>query len=345
MRSLVLILCLISAALLFAGPSRADAADRAALEKVAASADVDASAQALYFLAEMDDKDLLFARALERYKASVARSPSHRYAPRAIARADLLRRHAEGNFAPYARLEQVRRDPALANAPEAIDALAHDAESFPPGLVRVEARMVVAEAYLGRMHRRDDGITVLRQITKDPAADPLTVRQASRELVDALVASGDLAGAAAASRSGDPRLGEEVKTLARRKNLHWIAIAALTAFALVAAVVLARGRSRRAAVAQAVRSWTRIALPFVAWMAILGGMLASQYESGHALPFALLALAVFVLTLVARASGAAGSNAPAAKAARAVLAAAGVMAAAFLVLESVDTGYLEGFGL
>ena len=328
------------------GGARADLpGDRASLEKAAASGDVDASAQATYFLAEMDDEEFFFARALERYQASVTRSPSHRYAPRALTRADLLRRHAEGNFAPYARLERVRRNPALANSPEAIDALARDAESFPPGLVRVEARSVVAEAYLGRMHRREDGISILRLVVKDPAADPLTVRQASRALVDALVASGDLTGAADAARTGDPRLGDEVKTLARRKNMHWGAIAALTVFALLAGVVIARGRSRLPAVGEAVRSWTKIALPFVAWMAILGGMLASQYERGHALPFFILGAAVFVLTLLARAWGAAGSGAPGAKAVRAVLSAASVLAAAFLVLESIDTGYLEGFGL
>ena len=362
MRSLVVILWLLFASLLVAGGARADSTqdvrdgmaakasgDRArarpSLEKAAASEDVDASAQATYFLAEMDDEDLLFARALERYRASVLRSPSHRYAPRAMTRADLLRRHAEGDFAPYVRLEQVRRDPALANAPEAIDALARDAESFPPGLVRVEARTVVAEAYLGRMHRRTDGITVLRKVVNDPAADPLTVRQASRELVDALVAEGDLAGAAEAAHAGDPKLARDVRTLVRRRNMHVGAISALSVFAILAVGVVARARSRLPVVGLAVRSWTKIALPLVAWMTIVGGMLASQYERGRALPFVLLGAAVFVLTVLARAWGAAGSRAPVAKAVRAVLSAASVVAAAFLVLESLDTGYLEGFGL
>jgi hypothetical protein len=204
---------------------------------------------------------------------------------------------------------------------------------------------VVAEAYLGRMHRRADGITVLRKVVNDPAADPLTVRQASRELVDALVLSGDLAGAADAARTGDPKLEGDVKTLVRRKNMHASAIAALTLFAIFAVAVIARGRSRLATVGNAVGAWTKIAIPFVAWMTILGGMLASQYERGHALPFFLLGAAVFVLTLLARAWGAAGSGAPAARAVRAVLSAASVVAAAFLVLESLDTGYLEGFGL
>ena len=48
-----------------------------------------------------------------------------------------------------ARLDRIRQDPAVANDPSAIEALARDADTFPAGTVRVDARMLVAEAWLG----------------------------------------------------------------------------------------------------------------------------------------------------------------------------------------------------
>ena len=77
---------------------------------------------------------------------------------RAGDRAEWLRSRSEGDFVPLTRLEKLRRDPAQSSDPAAVDGLAHDADSFPPGMVRVEARMLVSEAWLGRLHRPDDAI-------------------------------------------------------------------------------------------------------------------------------------------------------------------------------------------
>src|SRR5439155_12874544 len=137
--------------------------------------DAGAAAEALYRLAVIDDEAGAYARAIDEYRASVAKLPSNRYAARAMARTSALEAHAEGAFAPYARLERVRRNATLVNDAQTIDALARDAEAFPPGLVRVEARMVCAAAYLHRLARADDGIRELRRVLDDPiSADPLT---------------------------------------------------------------------------------------------------------------------------------------------------------------------------
>ena len=89
-------------------------------------------------------------------------------------------------------------------------------ESFPPGTVRVEARMLVAEAWLGRMHRADAAIASCAEVVDDRTADGLTVRLAERELVDALVASGRIDEAATEARTHATRLDpRSVRTVGR----------------------------------------------------------------------------------------------------------------------------------
>src|SRR5262249_18543205 len=73
---------------------------RQALEERARAADAEDAAKALYALGEMDDSAESYARALEEYRASVARLASHRFAARATARAEALASHAEGDFVP-----------------------------------------------------------------------------------------------------------------------------------------------------------------------------------------------------------------------------------------------------
>src|SRR5260370_22411513 len=90
-------------------------------------------------------------------------------------------------------LERIRNDPALSNDPATIEALARQAESSPADNVRGEARMLVAEAWLRRMNRPEDAIGELRTVADDPTSDALTAQLAARELVNALVASGELA--------------------------------------------------------------------------------------------------------------------------------------------------------
>src|SRR4051794_38096599 len=108
-RTWLTVLTLVAALFVRAAPAHAE--DRAALEREAASSDVETAASALYALATIDDAAGEYARAVERYRAAVAKLPSFRDAPRAVARAEQLEAHSEGAFVPLARLERVRRDP------------------------------------------------------------------------------------------------------------------------------------------------------------------------------------------------------------------------------------------
>jgi len=310
-----------------------------------ATGDDDRAAEAIFERAEAEDASFDFARAAADYDAAAARAPSSSVALRARARARILRDHAEGGWAPYARLERVRKDPALASDPGAMDDLARAADGFPPGAVRVEARTLVAAAYLGRLARPRDAIPLLRAVAADPASDALSAAQARRELVGALIGDGDLDAARAAAAS-DADLARDVQRARIRRLLHAGSLVTIASFALLAAraLVAARGRALPSA-AREVRAIALAPLAFAAWAAIVGGGLASAYESGNALPFALLGAAIAPLVLAARAWAAAGADHAAARAARGALAAASAFGAAFLVLEAVDPAYLSGFGL
>jgi hypothetical protein len=330
-----------------AAGARGDAGEREALEARARSGDADEASAALYALAELDDQAGDYARALERYRASVARLPSHRFALRATARADTLAAHAEGDFLPFAKLERVRRDPKLSNDARAIEALARDAESFPPGPVRVEARMLVAEAYLGRLGRRDEGLAMLQRVVDDASCDPVTRRFATRRAVEVLLARDDVAGAQAWTARGgaDAEISAMVRARARRGWAHRAALATLASLVLLAAAALLRARARGVSAAASVRMALPSALLFAAFVGGAGGALASAYEAGNARPFLVFAAASVPVLLLARAWAYAAPARLAARLARAGLCAAAVVAVGFLVLEYVDTDYLRGFGL
>lgn len=317
----------------------------------AADDDPQASAEAHYHAGESNEERGAFPEALTEYRAVLDAAPGSRWAVRASDRIEWIRSRSEGDFAPLRRLEQVRRDADLSADPGAIDALARDAEGFPPGMVRVEARMLVAEAWLGRMHRPADAIRELALVRDDPKTDPLTRRLAERELVDAYVGEGrtDEAVAEATKYSArlDPRFVRQVKRLVLRRSVQRFAAIVLAAFGVFSVVALVRAR-RQGALRQAwvaLRELAPAAIGFVAFVAIAGGILASQYESGNASPFLLLGATVLPLVLLARAWGAVGSQTRAARVGRALLCAVTVVAAAFVLLEKVYPDYLVGFGL
>ncbi len=116
------------------------------------------AAEMLFERAQAEEDRGDFAPALLHDRASIAAAPDSVWAQRAAARAAWLVARSEGDFEPLARLERVRRNPSLSADPGAVDALARDAEAFPPGQVRAEARVFVAEAYLGRMRRPADAL-------------------------------------------------------------------------------------------------------------------------------------------------------------------------------------------
>jgi tetratricopeptide (TPR) repeat protein len=338
-------------AALAAEPPRREQARLELLRATAADDDPPAVGEAFFVLGQLDEARGRFAEALEDDRAAVEAAPSTRWSLRASDRADWLRARSEGEFGPLARLEAVRRDASAASDPAAIDALAHDLESFPPGQVRVEARMLVAEAWLGRMHRPEDAIGELRQVVDDAKADVLTGRLAERQLVDALIATGRVDEAAAEARAHasrlDPRFVKQVGRLVIRARVRVAAIATLGAFVALAAWGLVRAAQRRqlGTAGHGVRAIAPVAFLFVAFVAVAGGILASNYESGNASPFLWLGAAVLPLVLVARAWSAVGSPRPGARVARATLSGGAVVAAAFVVLDALDPQYLSGFGL
>jgi hypothetical protein len=310
-----------------------------------------AIAEALFRKAEIEEQGLAFARAIDDDRACIAVAPHSRWAARASERIDWLLARSEADFVPLSRLERFRRDPALAGDSAAIEEFAREADTFPPGTVRVEARMLIAEAWLGRMGRPWDALALLRKVVEDPKADPLTASLAERELVEVLVAADRTRDAVdeAHAHAGllDAQFIRGVDRMDRRKWVRRGAIATLAAFVGLAAHSLFRARTHRPwrSAFRAVRAITPVAVPFVAFVAIIGGVLASRYESGNARPFLLFGTAALPLVLLARVWSAVGSQSPRARGARALLCGASLLAAAFVLLDVVSPDYLEGFGL
>ena len=315
----------------------------------AAEPSVDAAA--LFQAAEDDDRRHAYARALNEYDRAMQLAPSAAFIPKARARAQTLREHAEGDFVPFTALEAMRADRAATDDPAALEAFAAKADAFPAGPVRGEARMLVAEAYAGRLHRPADAVPLLEKVAADASADPLTARLALDMLVDVELTLGDLEAAGAAvqrhAKLAEPSLVKRVHTLLVRRALHRAALGLVAGAGtlILSALGSAAARGELAAAGRALRASYKLFAGFLAYVAIAGALLATAYEAGTSAPFFAFGVAALPLALGARAWAAVGSPAPAARASRAVVCAVAVFAAAFLVLERIDAEYLKGFGL
>jgi tetratricopeptide (TPR) repeat protein len=234
-------------AILASEPPRRDAA-REALER-ATRADDDriAVAEAYFRLGVLEEQDRAFERALAAQRACLAEAPTSGWARSARNRIGWISARSEGAFVPLAGLERVRHDPALAGDPASIDALAREAETFPPGRVRAEARMFVVEAWQTRPGKQEDTIAELRKVIVDPSSDSMDASFARRHLVEALVATGRLDEAASEVRTHqfEPKIKVEVERLVRRRTLRWSAIAELIGAVGVAVVVVMRALAVR----------------------------------------------------------------------------------------------------
>ena len=302
--------------------------------------------------AEADDEAFAFARAVARYDEGRALDPGSPRAPRAEARAAQLRAHAEGGFAPYVKLERLRRAPALSSDPRAVEQLVHDAEAFPPGAVRVEVWVLAAEAFAHRFERPRDADPLLRRVLVDPQADPVIAQKAARDLVTLQLARGDLDAARVAARlagtRADPKLLRDVERAIRRRSLHRVAITILVAMGLLAvrAIVAAARRGEGRRIRGAIGRMWRLAVAYAAYVALGGAVLATGYEAGTSKPFLAFGVVLLPILLVARAWGAADDKASKrSRSGRAMMCGGAALGAAFLVLEAVDTAYLEGMGL
>ena len=104
-------------------------------------------------------------------------------------------------------------------------------------------------------------------------------------------------------------------------------------------------RPGRGRVLRAVWRLAPMALAFATLASGVGGYLASSYEQSSPYPFAAMLPAMFVIILLARAGSAGGPDGAPTRALRALVAFAGVLGAAFLMLDRMDPAYLSGFGL
>ncbi len=308
------------------------------------------TAERLYDSAEQEEQSLDLRDALRDYDASVAADASSRYVLRAKARARWLRERSEGDFAPLERLERVRRDPSAQADSRAVDALADALEKFPPGEVRIEARMFVAEAYATKLARPREAERELDALLDEPRAKtsgeaPIRAAAAAR-LADIAMARGDASAAkhaAARVASIDPQLPVRVARWARRRILERVAVLVLGLFAALSA--RAAGRGLRGERARTLFRFVPRAAAICAYLTIGAVLLANAFERGNALPFVFLPASVLAIAIAARAWALAGDSSRLARGARAAFGVLAVLSAALLVLAGVDARYLESFGL
>jgi tetratricopeptide (TPR) repeat protein len=320
---------------------------RTLFEALTRTSSVRDAAAATYWLAVLDDDALRFEAALARYRDFVVRDPGSRFAARAQARIDDLVAHNEGGFAPLTSLERVRRDETLANTVQGIEGLERAIESFPPGPVRAEARLLVGEAYLNRLARARDAARVLRTLAEDASASQELRSLAAEKLIEARAQLGE---ERAAVRELAPlRVDAEVKqsavVLARRSVLRRSAwsVLALTvvagAFALLRAVL-------RGEVAVVLKVWRRpLPLAQLAMLTVGGGALAKLYDDHEMGPFLMLGVGSLGVYLSATAWNVVGASSPAARIARAALCLVAVLAVSFLAMDTLDPMMLEGINL
>lgn len=309
------------------------------------------SAEAAFAEAERAEASLAFGRALALYEAAYSLDPHASAGHTASLRATALRKHAEGAFMPLAELERVRRDPALANDPREIGHLVARAESFPPGLVRIEVWILAAEAYAQRLGNPLAADALLCRVLEEPLTERVIAQKAARDLFALRVDRKDLAGAARAIQlagdRADSALADELRTLIRRRYMHLASIATLLTVVLFAtksiAVSLQGARSANLR-ATLLRAW-KPAFAFAAYVSLVGAAFAHAYERGTEAPFLALGAVVFPLLLLARMWGASGARRGVPRVLRAAACAAAMLAGAFLVAEAVSVPLLEGFGL
>jgi hypothetical protein len=297
--------------------------------------------------AERADTRLEFAEALAAYDRVATLDPSLPAAGVAAVRAQAIRARSEDAFRPLARLERVRRDPKLASDPAAIDALVVEADSFPPGLVRAEAYALGAEAYSTRLGQPDRAVPLWAKIASDGEADRVLVRSARSSLVAHHLARGEGARALDAARPDEALVTKVIQTV-RRRRLRFASFVVLTPVVVLTSGALVRAKRRGRTLVGILRragASIRLFLAFAAYLAIAGAALATGYEGGAGLPFLVFGAALVPLFAVARVWSVAGSPRTSARVARAVLCGASALGTAFLVLERLNAGWLDGLGL
>jgi hypothetical protein len=164
-----------------------------------------------------------------------------------------------------------------------------------------------------------------------------------------LADSGNLDGAEAAGREFAKNVDRHailhIGAVRRRLRVHGLAVWALAVTLGVAALSIVAAGHLAVGALTAVRRLAPSVAAFLSYAGLTGGYLASTYENGTPFPFLWFAAFMLPLALIFRGWSAVGSPDLASRAGRAVLAVAATMALGFLVVESIDTTFLAGFGL
>ncbi len=294
-------------------------------------------------------KGLRFAEALAAYRAAIVEDPSAACVSMARARIEDLEAHAEGGFGPLARVEALRRDPKKAADPAEIEALARDLEGFPPGRVRAEARLLVAEAYWHALKDPARAIAAFEAAAQDGAGDKVTRALALAELWSLRKQRGEVR-EALAEVERDPTLAPALVGIVRRAVLRErIREAAFGVLGVLAAAgaaaigrLVVRARDVREVPAQVLGPR---AVAFGLYLGGAGAALVRVHGGGDGRPFLWLGLGVLAILAMGRAWGLWIGTRPAARAICAAACVAGVLAIAFLAVERTDASYLEGLGL
>ena len=185
-----------------------------------------------------------YAGALEHYRACAEAATSGRLGRNARSRVAWIEERSPGGFAALAALARLRRAPSVLDDPAASAQLAAEAESFPPGLVRSEIRLRLAQAWLRQPSRRAQALAELRSIVSDPSAGQADTVLAEGALVEALLAAGELDAAQKEVQAHpfDPTATASVGRRLHRRSLRRTVEAGLIVLAASAAVALARRR-------------------------------------------------------------------------------------------------------
>lgn len=306
-------------------------------------------AQALYQEAEQAAADMRYAQALSAYRGAALADPSAPFALTARVRADDLAQHAEGDFVPLKRLNEIRRLPRAELTQRTLETFENDLEQFPPGRVRSEARLFVAAAYREHLGDRARALSAYDRALADPSTDKLNLSLALSSKVALLREAGELK-AALQSMEGFagllPNLQRELSRELRRSRIQIASIAWLGGLLLLGAAGLARAFSMHSAAKVKRHVLRPFDLAFGFYLGGVGALLARLHGGGDVRPFLGLGLGIPLVAAVARIFTLQPfAEKTAYRAASGLICAAGVLALAFLVLSQSDAGYLESFGL
>jgi hypothetical protein len=283
------------------------------------------------------------------YREAIAIDPSAPCTGAARARAENLALRAEGDFVPLAKVETFRRDPGKTGDRAAVEALERDASGFPPGRVRVEARLLVAEAWTHRLGEPERAIAAFEAAAADTSGEPLTRALALAELWALRRQRGEIREALATMERDpglNPALLAAVRRALRREQAGKAAMVLLGSLAAIGAasvaLLLKRARDVRDVPSLLVRP---LAVAFALYLGAAGAVLVRVHGEGDVRPFLWLGLGVLALSAIAQAlPRAVRSQRRAVRTTWAVACAAGVVAAAFLAVQRTDPSYLEGLG-